>query len=85
MWVARLGSVRLSSSSPWDQERQIIGMLKSPVEGSTLVLLKLNEPAIYSDFVRPACLPDTSVPMENYTYCTTLGWNTNSKLQNFSH
>lgn len=58
-------------------------MLKSPVEGSTLVLLKLNEPAIYSDFVRPACLPDTSVPMENYTYCTTLGWNTNSKLKNF--
>ncbi|KAK6638086.1 hypothetical protein RUM44_008511 [Polyplax serrata] len=77
LWVARLGSVRLSSSSPWEQERQIVGMMKSPVEGSTLVLLKLNEPAIFSDFVRPVCLPETFVPLENYTYCTTLGWNRN--------
>lgn len=79
LWVARLGSVRLSSSSPWEQERQIVGMMKSPVEGSTLVLLKLNEPAIFSDFVRPVCLPEMFVPLENYTYCTTLGWNRNSE------
>lgn len=33
-------------------------MVKSPVEGSTLVLLKLETPVAYSDFVRPVCLPD---------------------------
>lgn len=76
-WVARFGSVRLTSSSPWEQERRIIGMMKSPVEGSTLVLVKLNEPVAFSDFVRPVCLPDPAFPLTNYTYCTTLGWNKN--------
>lgn len=35
-----------------------IGMVKSPVEGSTVALVRLQTPVVYSDFVRPVCLPD---------------------------
>jgi hypothetical protein len=37
---------------------QQIGLLKSPVEGSTAALVRLQSPVVYSDFVRPICLPD---------------------------
>ncbi|GAB0099413.1 uncharacterized protein DMENIID0001_152690 [Sergentomyia squamirostris] len=57
-WMAVFGSVRLTSSPPWMQRRRIIGMVKSPVEGSTAALVRLESPVEYSDFVRPACLPD---------------------------
>lgn len=33
-------------------------MVKSPVEGSTIAILRLQSPVSYSDFVRPVCLPD---------------------------
>lgn len=33
-------------------------MLKSPVEGSTAVLIRLDSPVTFSDFIRPICLPD---------------------------
>lgn len=33
-------------------------MVKSPVEGSTVALVRLQTPVAYSDFVRPVCLPD---------------------------
>lgn len=33
-------------------------MVKSPVEGSTAALIRLESPVVYSDFVRPICLPD---------------------------
>lgn len=33
-------------------------MVKSPVEGSTAALVRLETPIVYSDFVRPICLPD---------------------------
>lgn len=78
-WIARLGSVRLHSKSPWQQERHIIGMVKSPVEGSTLVLLKLSNPVIYSHFVRPICLPLNHSPAEELTYCNALGWSKTRK------
>lgn len=35
-----------------------IGMIKSPVEGSTAALVRLETPVVYSDFVRPICLSD---------------------------
>ncbi|XP_034940783.1 atrial natriuretic peptide-converting enzyme [Chelonus insularis] len=81
-WTARLGTVRLSSTAPWQQERRIIGMIKSPVEGSTMVLLKLDQPTItYSDFVRPICLPSREEIIQiNSSYCNTLGWTRNRDL-----
>ncbi|XP_055595404.1 uncharacterized protein LOC129746008 [Uranotaenia lowii] len=57
-WIAIFGAVRLSSNAPWTQRRRIIGMVKSPVEGSTAALVRLETPIVYSDFVRPICLPD---------------------------
>jgi hypothetical protein len=33
-------------------------MVKSPVEGSTVALIRLQTPVVYSDFVRPVCLTD---------------------------
>lgn len=73
-WVARLGAVRLNAMSPWQQERHIVGMVKSPVEGSTLVLVKLNSPVIYSDHIRPVCLQTDDQNEGPYVHCQTLGW-----------
>lgn len=56
--MAVTGAVRLSSDAPWTQRRRIVGMVKSPVEGSTAALIRLEAPIIFSDFVRPVCLPD---------------------------
>lgn len=58
VWMAILGSVRLSSTSPWTQRRRIVGMVKSPVEGSTAALIRLESAVGFSDFIRPICLPD---------------------------
>ncbi|RZF36564.1 hypothetical protein LSTR_LSTR010675 [Laodelphax striatellus] len=78
-WVARLGSIRLTSQPPWQQERHIVGMVKSPVEGSTMVLVKLDRPIAFSDFVRPVCLPQTSLPVK-FDNCNTLGWSRNREV-----
>ncbi|XP_046680550.1 atrial natriuretic peptide-converting enzyme isoform X1 [Homalodisca vitripennis] len=78
-WVARLGSVRLTSTTPWQQERHVVGMTKSPVEGSTVVLVKLDSPLLVSDFVRPICLPHHST-QPVYTNCHTLGWTRNREV-----
>ncbi|XP_030378692.1 uncharacterized protein LOC115627212 [Scaptodrosophila lebanonensis] len=57
-WMAIFGSVRLSAKAPWTQRRRIIGMIKSPVEGSTAAMVRLETPVNFSDHVRPICLPD---------------------------
>lgn len=74
-WSARLGTIRLSSSSPWEQERRIVGMVKSPVEGSTIALIKLDQLVTLNDFVRPICLPNDNNLLNNKEIqCNTLGW-----------
>lgn len=50
-------------------------MLKSPVEGSTIALIKLEQPVTLNDFVRPICLPTQNMILSNFkTQCNTLGW-----------
>ncbi|XP_072943335.1 atrial natriuretic peptide-converting enzyme [Epargyreus clarus] len=73
-WTARLGTVRIQSTTPWQQERRVVGMVRSPVEGSLLALVRLEEPLEMTDFVRPACLPDDTVKTDNRSICNTLGW-----------
>ncbi|KAF5279205.1 hypothetical protein FQR65_LT03452 [Abscondita terminalis] len=75
-WIARFGTIRLSSSSPWVQERRIVGMVKSPVEGSTIAMIKLEKPVSLNDFVRPICLPTekSGILPNNVSQCNTLGW-----------
>ncbi|XP_030768366.1 atrial natriuretic peptide-converting enzyme [Sitophilus oryzae] len=73
-WTARFGAVRLSSSSPWEQERRIIGMVKSPVEGSTVALVRLDQPISFNDFVRPICIPQENLGLSPTIQCNTLGW-----------
>ncbi|KAK3852558.1 hypothetical protein Pcinc_040863 [Petrolisthes cinctipes] len=59
LWVARLGGVRISSEAPWVQERLIVGMVKSPVEGSQIVLIKVS---ITSDTSLPLLPPLLTPP-----------------------
>ena len=49
-------------------------MVKSPVEGNSAVLLRLDEPAAFSDFARPACLPSSDEFVHMGAKCVTLGW-----------
>ncbi|XP_038215326.1 atrial natriuretic peptide-converting enzyme [Zerene cesonia] len=76
-WTARLGTVRIQSTTPWQQERRIVGMIRSPVEGSMLALVRLEEPVEMTDFVRPACLPENGFKANNNSICNTLGWTRN--------
>jgi len=74
-WTAQLASVRLSSRAPWEQERRIIGMVASPVESHSIVILKLDKEVVFSDFARPVCLPATdSWVQRNDSNCVSLGW-----------
>ncbi|KAK9878122.1 hypothetical protein WA026_021139 [Henosepilachna vigintioctopunctata] len=73
-WMAKLGSVRLSMTHPVEVERRIIGLVKSPVEGSTIALVKLNQPIIISENIRPICLPKRDTEMTASSECNTVGW-----------
>ncbi len=78
--MARFASVRLSSRAPWEQKRRIVGMVKSPVEGNSIVLLKLDEPITFSDFARPVCLPSSDdFAHDKTTSCVTLSWSVKGK------
>lgn len=76
------------STSPWQQERHVMGMRKSPVEGSTIVMLKLDREFVPSDFVRPICLPSAGNALTDFSHCNTLGWARQSKYyskENFTN
>lgn len=45
-------------------------MVKSPVEGSTAALVRLETPVTFSDFIRPICLPDV-LNVKNYASAQT--------------
>ncbi|RXG51820.1 Plasma kallikrein [Armadillidium vulgare] len=81
LWVARLGTTRISSKAPWVQERLIVGMVKSDVATSKIVLIKLEKNLEMSDYVRPACLGSH----RDATYlakrrCRTLGWGARQEM-----
>ena len=51
-------------------------MVKSPVEGNSIVLLKLDRHIVFSDFARPICIPenDEFIDESINPNCVTLGW-----------
>lgn len=53
-------------------------MVKSPVEGSTSALVRLNTPIAYSDYVRPICLPDAFTIDKTQTAAQTSNSSTTS-------
>ena len=73
-WVARFATVRLNSRAPWEQKRRIVGMVESPVEGNSIVVLKLESPITFSDFARPICLPSSDEFIHMGANCVTLAW-----------
>lgn len=73
-WVAKLGSVRVSMSHPNEITRRIIGLVKSPVEGSSIAMLKIDQPVVFSEYVRPICLPKRDRDIEENQICNTVGW-----------
>ncbi|XP_076311935.1 atrial natriuretic peptide-converting enzyme-like isoform X2 [Tachypleus tridentatus] len=75
-WTIRLGSVRLGSSSPYDQERRIVGVLKSPFGARGVTLIKLNTPVTMTDYTAPVCLPQPNMTILPGDNCFTLGWDT---------
>ena len=55
-------------------------MVKSPVEGNSIVILKLDEPIVFSDFARPICIPENDAMfLSNASQCVTLGWTLQSE------
>lgn len=72
----------MSTVSPWQQERRVVGMVKSPL-GDHLVLIKMASPVIFSDFARHICLPDEPEGRQGLGFpswekmpskCVRLGW-----------
>ncbi|ODN05262.1 Enteropeptidase, partial [Orchesella cincta] len=87
-WTVHFGRVRMSTTSPWQQERRVVGMVKSPL-GDNLVLIKMASPVIFSDFARHICLPDepdgrTGVSLPSWdkanAKCSRLGWSKGDEL-----
>ena len=80
----------MTTTSPWQQERRVVGMVKSPL-GDNLVLIKMASPVIFSDFARHICLPDEPklLPKElrfatwekTSTTCVRLGWSKAGELE----
>ena len=79
-WQARFASVRLGSRAPWEQKERIVGMVKTPVEGNSIVILKMEKPVFFSDFARPICLPSSDEFIHMGATCVTLGWSGQSKF-----
>ena len=54
-------------------------MVKTPVEGNSIVILKMEKPVFFSDFARPICLPSSDEFIHMGAKCVTLGWSGQSK------
>ena len=48
-------------------------MVKSQVEGNSVVLLKMDEALLFSDFARPICIPKEDNFVTKGSTCITLG------------
>lgn len=80
-WQAVLGSPRDGSWPPYRQSRKITGMVRSPLEGSAITLLRLAEPTEDSDYVRPICIDAEQPEEDDVTDCFTTGWDSEGQCR----
>lgn len=80
-WVARLGALRRGTTlpSPYEQLRIITNIILHPEYVDVgfindISLLQMQIPVIFSDYVRPICLPDSNTILQNGRICTVVGW-----------
>ncbi|KAJ3639838.1 hypothetical protein Zmor_003173 [Zophobas morio] len=80
-WVARLGALRRGTTlpSPYEQLRPIVRIIVHPgyVDSgfiNDISLLKMEFPVIFSDYVRPICLPPPGQMVADGRLCTVVGW-----------
>ncbi|XP_031830880.2 uncharacterized protein LOC116426286 [Nomia melanderi] len=77
-WVARIGATRRGSfPSPYEQVLRLdyISLHPEYIDNgfiNDIAMLRLEKPVIFSDYVRPVCLPETEP--KSGTMCTVTGW-----------
>ncbi|KAL7306571.1 hypothetical protein TKK_0001260 [Trichogramma kaykai] len=77
-WVARIGTTKRESlPSPYEQVLRVDYVVTHPNYNNTgyindIVLLRLEKPMTFSDYVRPVCLP--SREPQHDELCTVTGW-----------
>ncbi|XP_076276162.1 uncharacterized protein LOC143207041 [Lasioglossum baleicum] len=77
-WVARIGATRRGSfPSPYEQVLRLdyISLHPEYIDNgfiNDIAMLRLEKPVIFSDYVRPICLPDAEP--KSGTMCTVTGW-----------
>ncbi|XP_076752173.1 uncharacterized protein LOC143424158 [Xylocopa sonorina] len=77
-WVARIGATRRGSfPSPYEQVLRVdhISLHPDYIDNgfiNDIAMLRLEEPVIFSDYVRPICLPQ--LEPKSGTTCTVTGW-----------
>lgn len=80
-WVARMGALRRGTAlpSPYEQLRPITQIILHPNYVdigfiNDISLLKTESNIIFSDYVRPICLPPTNNILKDGRICTVIGW-----------
>ncbi|XP_046142276.1 uncharacterized protein LOC114874923 isoform X1 [Osmia bicornis bicornis] len=77
-WVARIGATRRGSfPSPYEQVLRVdhISLHPDYIDNgfiNDIAMLRLEKPVIFSDYVRPVCLPQAEA--KSGTMCTVTGW-----------
>ena len=79
--MARFGALRRGTTlpSPYEQLRPIVRIIVHPgyVDSgfiNDISLLKMEFPVIFSDYVRPICLPPPGQMVADGRLCTVVGW-----------
>ncbi|XP_076262079.1 uncharacterized protein LOC143197460 isoform X2 [Rhynchophorus ferrugineus] len=80
-WVARLGALRRGTTlpSPYEQLRTISRIIVHPGYLdfgfiNDISLLEMSSSVVFSDYVRPVCLPSSDQHLDDGRMCTVIGW-----------
>nr|XP_020633905.1 acrosin-like [Pogona vitticeps] len=78
-WRAVVGATKLSSLGPEVHVRYVKQVVihedyKPTTEVNDIALMELDQPVKCSDYIQPACVPDSTVRVPTLTYCYIGGW-----------